>query len=471
MKLYKTYKTEFWLLVIPLFAFIIFRLLGFDGLLGQDSYEYCRYTEKIKTFYLTGVHPGGFFWPKGYPLMAGLFALVLPINISLQLVTVICLSGTAWFTNKFIKLIHPTNTNSLLFVVIALLFSPYFLRAGLIAMSDMLAAFCLVGSFYYGLSYFRKNKLSTLILCVLLAFYAVFTRYPAIVPLSILLVSLIVFWFKNIKLSHLFVLIIPAIFIGLHFYFEANGTNFIKHEFLTTWDILNSYKRSFLIVDGSLNYLFPNIIYVLFPFFYPGFFVFGAVLIFTTLKGIRYKNRPTNNQLILGLSILLYALFLVGVPFQNTRFLVLTYPLIVVLLYAPFNRLLEQFISYKKITVGFLIFIQLVFFIRAIYPSYQLNLLEKGMAKELQSFEGQTLYSFDIDIAMQGRGLDFNYKNLWVKKYSSFEKGALVLFNEEKLKVQWEGKNPMLNWNNLQHNYQLKTITSLSGGWKLYRIE
>lgn len=470
MSFFKTYQTLIWTLSIPLLILLLIRTLGFDGLMGQDSYEYLRYTEQIKQFYLTGTHPGSFFWPKGYSLVAGLLALIMPSNIAIQLITALSFSGTLWFTHRLIKLVHSTNKNSTLFLVVALLFSPYFLRAGLNSMSDMLSIFCLTGSFYFGLSYFKNANFNTLLLCVVFGVYSIFTRYVAIIPISILFVSVLFFWFKNIKFSHLFTLIVPAIFMGIHVYFEANETSFLKHEFLMTWDILNAHKKSFIISDGALDYLFPNIIYALSPFFHPGFFFLGGVLGLFYL----YKNRPPfslNYSILIGVAIFSYALFLSGIPFQNNRFLTLTYPLAIVLLYAPFNYFLERFILFKKPIIGTFLLLQIVLSARALYPSYQLNRLEKKIATQLIPFQKQTLYSFDIDIALQGRGLNFDYKNLWIKEYSSFEPKALVLFNEEKLKKQWDGKNPMINWDTIKKNHQPKAITQFENGWKLYRIE
>jgi len=86
-------------------------------------------------------------------------------------------------------------------------------------------------------------------------------------------------------------------------------------------------------------------------------------------------------------------------------------------------------------------------------------------------FQHKTLYSFDIDVALKGRGLDFDYRNLWQTEYKSFERGSLVLFNEDKFQTRWEQHNPMINWYNLKNNYELKQVKDFNSGWILYRIE
>jgi len=467
LNFFKTYQMECWLLATPLFILIILRLLGFDGLYGQDSYEYLRYTKQIEQFYLTGIHPGDFFWPKGYPLISGLFALVLPTNISLQLVSLLSFSGSVWFVNKTIKLIYPKNVDSTIFILLGLVLSPYMLRAGVTSMSDTLSICCLTGSLYYGLYYSKQHTFKALLLCVFLGVYSIFTRHAAFIPVLIIFISISIFWCKNVKIVHLWALIIPLILILIHFYFEVETADLIKHKWLKEWSFTNFFKTKFNMSDGFQENLFPNFVYAFFPFYHIGFFFINGILFLFSIKEL--KKYFKHNLIIITLSIIFYALFLAGAPFQNNRFLLLTYPLVLILLYPSFNRLIIFFDKYRLI-IGLIIIIQLALFIRVISSNYQLNLTETKIASELTHFQNQTLYSFDIDIAIKGRGLIFNYKNLWVEEYKTFEKGGLVLFNEEKLKEQWKGENPMINWNYLKNNYQLKLIKKLNSGWKLYRI-
>ena len=92
------------------------------------------------------------------------------------------------------------------------------------------------------------------------------------------------------------------------------------------------------------------------------------------------------------------------------------------------------------------------------------------MAELLEPYQGNILYSFDIDIAIQSRGLKFDYRNLWRKRYFNIENEALVLFHPTKFKKQWKDENPILNFNYLQENYNLKIIENYSEGWILYKI-
>ena len=102
---------------------------------------------------------------------------------------------------------------------------------------------------------------------------------------------------------------------------------------------------------------------------------------------------------------------------------------------------------------------------------YERNLLEQTISKEMKQFEGSTLYVLDIDVALQGRKMAFNYKNLWKEKYTNYEKNALVLVNEKQLIKQWKGKNPMLNWGNIETYYKIHKLKSFQGDFNLFRID
>ena len=85
-------------------------------------------------------------------------------------------------------------------------------------------------------------------------------------------------------------------------------------------------------------------------------------------------------------------------------------------------------------------------------------------------YQGSTLYGFDYDVALEGRGLDFIYKNMYDEFYDDFKVNDLVLFKPPIVAKQWEGKNPMKNWNRLEQSYQLDIIKTFDDGWNLYQI-
>jgi len=117
------------------------------------------------------------------------------------------------------------------------------------------------------------------------------------------------------------------------------------------------------------------------------------------------------------------------------------------------------------------IIIQSFLISKAFKSTLERNKLERKMVELLRPYQHKKLYSFDIDIALQGRGLKFDYKNLWIKRYKNLQKGDLILFNPTKFQKQWQGKNPILNFNYFNEKYDLKIIQDCQGGWKLYQVE
>ena len=101
---------------------------------------------------------------------------------------------------------------------------------------------------------------------------------------------------------------------------------------------------------------------------------------------------------------------------------------------------------------------------------YDRNLLEKKIVTEMKPYQNKTLYVFDIDVAMQGRGLQFRYKNLFLERYVKFENEALVLINEKQITQQWKGKNPLINWENIQKKCVLVKLKTSDKNWSLYKI-
>ena len=135
-----------------------------------------------------------------------------------------------------------------------------------------------------------------------------------------------------------------------------------------------------------------------------------------------------------------------------------------------FVRLNERLGKFKWL-IWLVIPLQLVVFLRLIKPVYERNQLELYLFENLQPYANKKIYSFDVDIALAGRGLKAEWINLWKENYSTFSNGAFVLFNETQFAEQWKGKNPMLNWETLNKNYQLIPILQLDQGWELYKIK
>ena len=472
MNLFIRYHKNILLLGIPLIIVLILRILGFNGLYGQDAYEYLRYTNAVTTYLTNGVYPGSFFWPVVYPTLGSILGFFVGgSTVALQLISVFSFSLSCLYTLKTINVLYPKSKLSFLYVFVFGLFSPFLLKMGLIVMSDALAVFFVVLSFYFFFKSYQKN--SSVVPIFVFATCALMTRYASLLvtgPILIYSLHLVIKRKAFIPLLHAIffsgIVTLPFIIFQWDVWFSATS-----NYFLNEWSVRHFFKSSFTTQDGFTSYKLPNLIYAFYVFFHPGFIFIGAILSVITLK--HYKSLFIFHQKIILCCSAVYILFLAGIPFQNPRILGLVFPLILVLLFPAFEkfwqyRLINQF---SVLTSIICIGLQLIFFSLTFKPIFKRSIIEKELTAMVKPYQGKTLYSFDVDLALKGRGLNFEFKNMYLEQYTSFQKNDLILFDAERYKTQWKDKTPMQNWEYIKKNYTLKIIETHPEGWKLYKIE
>jgi len=169
-------------------------------------------------------------------------------------------------------------------------------------------------------------------------------------------------------------------------------------------------------------------------------------------------------------------LLLGGLPHQNLRFLLPAYALLLLLLFPAWDRLYcYGLYFFKRLTwsiIGLAFSLQIISSTWMLWPTIKRNQLECSISKELRTLlpANAVMYSFDLDIAMQSYLPDVKFINLWYERYDHFQEGSYVLFNEPALRAQWDGQNPMLNWDFLQENYKLEMLKELPDGWKVFLV-
>lgn len=178
---------------------------------------------------------------------------------------------------------------------------------------------------------------------------------------------------------------------------------------------------------------------------------------------------------IIASTILIYALFLAGLTFQNDRILLLTFPCVLLLFSGTYFELTEwvknRKAAYFKIMVILVIIIQLGLFYRAFRPFYENSKTIKTVAERMLQYPDKPIYTFNIDMALKAYGVKNEIISLWDKKIQDFNPGSLVLFNYSNTAEQWKGMNPMLNWEEMHRVHRLYLVEILPGGWQLFEIE
>jgi hypothetical protein len=462
-------KRSYLIYFLPfLFWIICYFGLSFDGLYGQDAYEYLRYTESLQNYFTTGKNSGDYFWGVYYPLIGSFLAFILGnAAVALQLISLFSLLVSAIYISKIIEILYKEKPND---IVVFLFFclSPIVLIHSVLVMSDMLTCCFVVLSIFHFLSFLEVSKNKSFWFGVAFCMLAILTRYAAIVllfPFSII-VLLKILKSKQFKLLFLtipilFIIVIPHILVK-----SQNSLQFLSHSWLQNWNIINLFKSDFITLEGPRNNHFINLIYLIFQVVHPIFFSFLIFLLPSFLKKDFYKTNKYQNLILV--SIVLFSLFMGGIPYQNKRYLLPSFILMLIFIYPQLNKI--SFLNNKKLLYSFVFLSQMSLILFFGKQFYDRNVLEKQLVIEMEKHQGKTLYVFDIDVAMQGRGLQFKYKNLFIDKYADFENESLVLINEKQLNQQWKGKNPLINWENIQKKCVLVKLKTHHKEWSLYEI-
>jgi hypothetical protein len=471
-KIYIENKFEFILFLSLLLALFTVRVIsGFNGLYGQDAYEYLRYTNRLTLFFQKGLNPGEFFWPVGYPFIASLLNLIINNGAaSLQAVSLISYLLSVIYLYKILKLLN-INNKAELYVILFFCSSPFIFRAAFLIMAESLSVMCITALTYYIIQYSKNYELKNFTLAVLFITLSAVTRYADFVITIIPSVFLLIKFLKHFKFKTLLsgVLIIILILLPHILIYQRHSMNFLRHEWLKEWSLNNYFLRGFYTNNGYESYSLINILYPFANLIYPEFIFCG--LIFIVFIGI--KDFKSNYLKIFTASLLVYYGFLAGIPYQNYRFLIPSFPFVLIILYTGYEKITVKYLKGKSIIIiSLIVFIIQAFFIYKYSEGiYTLNKFEKETAGVIKQYDcTKTLYTFYLNGALNYYGVKNPLVNLYDKKLIDVHAGSYVLFNESKFKEQWNNKLPMINWSYIKSNYKLRLIHRFNEGWALYGV-
>ena len=460
-------------LFLPIAAFFGLSLcLDFDGFYGQDSYEHLRYSRALKLFFETGVPPETYGWPVLYALLGAVLSYIMNDMLALQFESFIAFIGVLIVLKKAIYLLYDLKDHKVvsLFLLLGASTSPYFFRAGIVGMTDMLSAFFVISAIYFMLKCALQINCLSFVLLFACGAASVITRYatfPIICP--VLMYGIFLALRAHRERLLLFGFLTLLVVCLPHFILKGVNFEFLQHNGLLKWSLSHFMNNHFITQDGEMTYDFINGLYVFLPFVHPGYLSVGLLLLpfykFTT---------PSVPQKILLLAAVLYLFFLAGLETQNMRFFIPVYPLLLLLLSSVFVRayLCINQSQFRMLVVFGVLLVNTIYFTFNFKKFYELSQLEKTIAADLQTRDLSTpIYAFYVDVSLPYRGVSNEIRNMWITSYENFQKGAFVLFNVTKFKKQWANTNPMINWENMNKAYNLVKITSYKSGWHLYYLE
>jgi hypothetical protein len=467
------WRSPLWVLM-PVLLLIFNLTVGFNGLYGQDSFEYLRYSRALHVFISGGALPGIFYWPVLYPLSGAVVSYLLPDVLALQVVSILCYGLTILYLQKIIRVLLPEGAaETTLFPGLFFCLSPFVLRYSSFIMSDAMTMFFLTAFTYHYLRYREEGIHRHFLFLVFFAFAAINTRYAALALVSIPLTEALITFLRSFRPGY-FVLSVLA--VGIVFLpdmvLEFSGSPaFTGPISFPSWSPVNFFHHSFSTADGHFAYTVPNLCFVCSNLVSPGF-IFAGIFFLCML---RRKNFSTPFARLTLVTVLVYALFLAGLATQNSRFLLLSFPLVVIFYAEPFSRVWILLRKGRKTLVLALtmavIGIQSALFYRAFLPFYQGSRAIREIAARMGSYQGKTIYTFNIDQALRAYEVKNEIISLWSGRIDTFRPGSLILFNYVKTYRQWEHMTPLENWKRVNREHVVQLVERLPDGWDLYEIK
>ncbi len=467
-------------ITLPVLLALLIAILGYNGLYGQDSFEYARYARAIHDFLVHGAPPDGFLWPVLYPLAGGILSLLMPDILSLQIISLVSFGLSGYFLLKMLNFLFPVQrTATSVYLFMFYLFSPFLLRYAASVMTETMALFFMTGFLYFYLVFRRNQAPKDFLMLSLFAGAAINTRYASLVILAIpglhaLLLFLRKFNTRYFLLSILIFILffIPGIILSQLGKGPAGFTSTLEYwsGVLTQWSPLNYFKNSFQTENGRFVFFLPNILYTVSSIIYPGFIFTGILfIVFVKTSGPEWRSIR-----MLLFALILYWLFLSGLPIQNDRLLLLSFPIVILIFSGTFLWLYQKLTGWNKVA-GIVLFltvvlIQSVLFYRAFRPFYRNSMTTREICARMLAYPGKTIYTFNIDQALKIYGVSNTIVNIWGKPIGQVPEHSLILFNFSESSEQWKGMNPFLNWEKIRREHRLKLIERFKEGWELYEI-
>lgn len=457
-----------------LLLIIITQLLNFNGLYGQDGHEYLRYSLYLKDVFAGAEGDSNFFYPIAYPLFGTLLGYVFTNTFALQLISMISLVISAYCLYGILNIIFPSDRKEkVLFVSLIFVLSPFMLRASIIVMSDLFALMWVLLALWQFLRYWDKPEMKYMIGFAFATGFATITRYATamvlLLPFLFLLYKITYYKkYAHLPLLVLFLLLGP----GLQIYIKGVDVyGLFDHPLILEWEFENMFKSQFDAHEGFLEYPFINLLYPFSVLLHPGFFVLFLPLLFFLKRSDISKTKCLFLAGIFGL----YSLFLAGIPFQNDRFLLLAFPLLLPLFYPSFNRSVKWVKSKApwsgRGVIALIVLLQLALAVWAVYPFWKMNQMERKIAQTVKQLESdKKLYTFGWDIALRSYDVNMQMVNLRNEDVNEAQPGDYVLFNEDKLKTQWEGRSVMNHYRSLKNSFQLIERKEFGENWTLYEL-
>lgn len=499
--------------VLLFFVSFSFRLLfilifQFDGLYGQDAYEYYNNSaaviESLKHLNL----PPNFYWPLGYPLIVLLFSFFSAGNVELAGLLVSLNAGALvpgviflltyevvrippLRGDRAVSVFLPEEFRTPLYAGLIACFSGVLVKSSIVIMSDALGLLWICLSMLFFVRYYKLRQTIQIVLSFIFLALAVMTRYAYVVmliPLGMYLVYALISRNSNAivlprkKMAKQLVFAVFAgviIFLPQLHYILKYGVAYLHSEpgtqsWVMSWSPENLFLKDFSLREGIMHYRLWNGLFYLLPIVHPLYLsMFGFAFLYGAFTLVKKKD-----FLILCFCVvwvLPFYLHLAGTPFQSLRYTMSFIPALIII-----SSIGAGAISNRRLRNIFL-FIALAAMIS--YDVYHLKIFAGQKEKELEVVRwvdnnvslDSKLFAFQITAAIN------HYSKIKAKEFYVADSVGLnqeienslgdvyFILPEEQLNTQWKGLPVERNFEFVKSKYKPVVITDL-GSFRVFKI-
>ncbi len=334
----------------------------FDGLYGQDAYDYYHYAVSLRESLAQGGGVPPFFWPIGYPLHIVAGQLVVGMQPSAgQAVSVVAGALVAPLTyalaHEALRSTDPRRARRAGLVAgLVVAVAGQMLISSISIMSDAAGLAWATLSAWLVVRYARTLRPPTLALASLTLSLAVITRWVFGLLALPWTIGVLLAWRQNRRSSGwrrgmLLALMVCAIggsIVGTQLLGGDSHTGDLQ---VVGWNPANAFLREVVNSDGTWRYALPIGLFYLQPLVVPSYvFPLFVPLWLVGLAALARSDAPAH-ALLIGWPLIVYV-FLAGIAWQNPRFALAFFPPLAVWVGAGFDRVWESRPAWRKGLIG-----------------------------------------------------------------------------------------------------------------------
>ncbi len=464
------------LFLTPIFIFIVVHaFIGFNGYYGQDSYEYLRFTKSLYQYFVEGTPIQDFLMaiPVNYSVYGAFLSGLVGSSFALPLLSLLALLVATHYFCKMLLLVFPQYSDTIpIFALVFFVLSPTVLKASVLAMTDMTCLAFVLAGFYYGLHYWKAAEAKHLLVVVLCFATAFMVRY-IVAPLLLIptLVSIYYFFkYRHFKWLPLVALMVLLAFLPQLLIRQGDFFSFLGDKGISLWSVKHLFQSKFEADVAQAQYKSINLLFVLKNWWHPSYLLLGTPFLFFVRK-IDFKEQAIKIGVLM---VFLYAFYLGGISFQNNRYLLLSFPFILLLFFPAFNRLLALVKNSKirPILWTGLCILQLGMFGYLLEKLIKFNQQEKRIAAQLnaQVDKASTIYTLGLEGPLRSY-TPHQINSLWGAPIEHIDpSNTYLMFHEQMTRSLLLDASVWQNYDYLNQHHELNPIQSFDNGFVLYEV-